>query len=287
MDFVSALKYPFNNSPKVLSIVLTLTILITICIVLIAGAQDWSSHMELLDFQETSEHLTELDAISSTAILGFLGLILLMIMEGFWINGYSIEVIRAVMEDNETMPAVEIGANLSRGFWIFLSGLWYAIVALVLVIAAVLLIGLAGSLAEALGGIAGIAAFILGIGYAFLAGWAYIVGLARFAQSGDRSALFSIRFNMQIAREHRGLSIRLSLFMIAFMLLYGFARSIVESLIGGLMGADIVVTAVIAVVSYHAFNLFQHFSTQHLIAQYGLAFEAAEYDMPRKNKPGF
>ncbi len=284
MDFVRAFKYPFNNSPKVLSIVLTLTVLITLCVVLIVSAQDWSSYMQLAEAHETMDHLGELDPISGAAVLGFLGILALMILGGFWLNGYSVEVIRAIMNNYETMPAVEIGANLSRGFWIFLSALCYGFVALLLIIALVLLAGIFAGIAELLGSIVAIGAFFLVIGFVFVAGWAYFVGLTRYSRSDDRSALFAIMRNMRIAREHRGLSIRLSASMIALMLLYGFVKSIVDSVIGGFMGPDIVVAAAISILTYHAFNLFQHFSTQHLIAQYGLAIEAAGHDMPGKEK---
>ena len=284
MDFAQAFKYPFNNSPKVLSIVLTLTILITLCVVLIVSAQDWSSYLQLAEVHETMDHLGELDPISGAAVFGFLGILALMILGGFWLNGYSVEVIRAIMKNYETMPAVEIGANLRRGFWIFLSALCYGFVSMLLIIALVLIAGIFSSLSEALGGIAGIGGFFVFIAYVFVAGWAYFVGLTRYSRSDDRSALFAIMRNMRIARDHGRLSIRLSAYMIALMLLYGFVKSIADGLIGGFMGPDIVVAAAISILTYHAFNLFQHFSTQHLIAQYGLAIEAAGPDMPSKEK---
>ncbi|MCY4537191.1 MAG: DUF4013 domain-containing protein [Chloroflexi bacterium] len=270
MDFASAFKYPFHNSPKVLSIVLTLTILITFCVVLIVSAGDWSSYMQLAEVHDTMDQLGEMDPLSSTAALGFLGTVVLMILGGFWLNGYSVEVIRAIMDNNETMPGVEIGANLGRGFWIFLSVLWYGFVSLLLIMALVVIAGIFSALSEALGGIAGIAGFIVFIAYVFVAGWAYFVGLARYARGADRSSLFAILHNMRIARAHSGLSLRLSACMIGLMLIYGFVKSIVDGIIGGFLGPDLVVAAAISILTYFAFNLFQHFSTQHLIAQYAM-----------------
>lgn len=284
MDFARAFKYPFHNSPKVLSIVLTLTILITLCVALLVSAHDWSPYMQLAEAHDTMDQLGGMVPLSSPVYLGFLGILALMVLGGFWLNGYSVEVIRAIMNDYETMPAVEIGANLRKGFWIFVSALCYGFIALLLIVALVMFAGVFARFSELVGGIAAIGAFFLVIAYVFVAGWAYFVGLARYARAGDRSALFAVRHNMRIARQHQGLSLRLSAYMIALMLLYGFVKSIVDGVISGFMDPDIVVAAVISILTYHAFNLFQHFSTQHLIAQYGLAIEAAGYDMPGKEK---
>lgn len=285
MDFTRALKYPFQNSPKVLSIVLTLTILISVCIVWIANGHDWSSYLQVADINETMDHMEDLESLSGSVALGFFGLLILMVLGGFWLNGYSVEVLRRIMNHSDTMPPVEIGANLSSGFWVFLSIVWYGFVSIFLAAALIVLIGILSNLASFLGGIAAVAGFFLGVVYVFVAGWAFFVGLTRYARSdGNRSALFDIRRNMRIARDNRGLSIRLSLYMIAFMILYGSAQSLVDNLLGGFLGQDIVVSAVVFVVTYHAFNLFQHFSSQHLIAQYGMAIAG---DDMRKGKPDF
>ncbi len=270
MDFIRAFKYPFHNSAKVISIVLVLTILFTFCIALIASSHDWTSYLQLIGYREALDSVAELDTPGAGAALGLLGLMAVMVFEGFWLSGYSVAVIRAIMKNYDTMPGIEIGANLRKGFWLFLSGLWYGIVSLFLAVVLWFLVGIFSRLSFLLGSVATIGAIILVIAYIFLAGWAYFVGVARYAWAGDRSALFAIMHNMRIAREHRGPSIRLSAFMIALLIIYGIARSLVESAIGGFLGPDIVVAAVIAFITYYAFNLFQHFSTQHLIAQYAL-----------------
>lgn len=270
MDFTRAFKYPFHNSAKVISIVLVLTILFTFCIALIASSYDWSSYLQVLGYREALDSVSELDAPGAGAVLGLLGLMAVMVFEGFWLSGYSVDVIRSIMKNYDTMPGIEIGANLRKGFWLFLSGLWYGIVSLFLGLVLWLLVGVFSKLSSLLGGIASIAAIVMVIAYVFVAGWAYFLGMTRYAWAGDRSTLFAIRHNMRIAREHRALSIRLSAFMIALMIIYGIARWLVESVIGGFIGPDIVVAAVITFITYYAFNLFQHFSTQHLIAQYAL-----------------
>ena len=270
MDFIRAFKYPFHNSAKVISIVLVLTIMFTFCIALIASSHDWTSYLQLIGYREALDSVAELDTPGAGAFLGLLGLMAVMVFEGFWLSGYSVAVIRAIMKNYDTMPGIEIGANLRKGFWLFLSGLWYGIASLFLGIVLWLLVGTFSRLSLLLGSVASIGAILLVIVYIFVAGWAYFVGMARYAWAGDRSALFAILHNMRIAREHRAPSIRLSAFMIALLIIYAIARWIVESVIGGFLGPDIVVAAVVTFITYYAFNLFQHFSTQHLIAQYAL-----------------
>lgn len=270
MDFTRAFKYPFHNSPKVISIVLVLTILFTFCIALIAGSHDWSSYLQLIGYHEALDSVSELDQPGAGAVLGMLGLIAVTVFEGFWLSGYSVEVIRAIMNNYDTLPGIEIGANLRKGFWLFLSGLWYVIASLFLGLVLWLLVGIISKLSVILGNVASIGAIVLAIAYIFLAGWAYFIGVARYAWSDDRSALFAIQHNMRIAREHRNASIRLSAFMIALSIMYAIARWLVDSLLGGFLGPNIVVAAAISFISYFAFNLFQHFSTQHLVAQYAL-----------------
>ena len=270
MDFIRAFKYPFHNSAKVISIVLVLTILFTFCIALIASSHDWTSYLQLIGYREALDSVAELDKPGAGAFLGLFGLMAVMVFEGFWLSGYSVAVIRAIMKNYDTMPGIEIGANLRKGFWLFLSGLWYGISSLFLGIVLWLLVGTFSRLSFLLGSVASIGAILLVIVYIFVAGWAYFVGMARYAWAGDRSALFAILHNMRIAREHRAPSVRLSAFMIALFIIYAIARWIVESVIGGFLGPDIVVAAVVTFITYYAFNLFQHFSTQHLIAQYAL-----------------
>lgn len=268
MDFTRAFKYPFHNSAKVISIVLILTILFTLCIALIAGSHDWSSYLQLIGYREALDSVNELDKPGGGAVLGLFGLIAVMVLEGFWLSGYSVDVIRAIMNNYDTMPDIEIGANLRKGFWLFLSGLAYGIASLILLLVVWMLVGIFFKLSSLLGSIVSIGAVLLAIVYVFVAGWAYFVGVARYAWSEDRSALFSILHNMRIAREHRGPSMRLSAFMVALFILYGIAKWLVDSVVGGFLGPDIVVAAAISFISYYAFNLFQHFSTQHLVAQY-------------------
>ena len=284
MDFVRAFKYPFHNSAKVISIVLVLTIIFTFFVILVANSFDWTPHLQTFGYGVDAGPADESVEPGAGLFAGLFGLLAFVILGGFWINGYSVDVVRTVMHGNDTMPNVEVGANLRKGFWIFLSGLWYGIAALVVLGILVLIGSLLSNIGGLIGVLAMLAAIIAGIGYVCLSGWAYLIGIAIYAAQGKRDALFSITKNIEIVRANIGISFTLLIYNLILYAIYSLVRGILERLFGAVVGADLVVAATIGFIIYFAVNLFLHFSTQHLIAQYGLALELYEYDMPGKEK---
>lgn len=271
MNFARAFKFPYENGAKVITIVLVLTIAFTACIALIASSHDWSSYLQVIGYREALESIEQLDAPGAGAIYGLIGLMIVMVLEGFWLSGYSADVVRAVVNGNDTLPAIKFGANLRKGFWLFLSSLFYLVVAVLVMVILYFAASIFAQMAGFLGLIATIAAVVFGVCFVCLAGWGYFVGMARYAIGGQRGALFQMSRNIGIARQNVSTSIWLTVFLIILVIIYNIARSLVDGLFGGLLGGDIVVAAAITFISYYAFNLFQHFSSQHLIAQYALA----------------
>lgn len=272
MDFIRAFKFPFRNSPKVISIVLTLTIAFVICVMLMANAVPWESSMEVAG-DWTSVEVHNMD-FSASAVVGLLGLFaLLVVVGGFWMNGYSIAVIREVMHGSDSMPAVDFAQNLRQGAWLFISALAIIALNVILWVAALVAVSITGSLGlpEILTVIVTLSGFVLAVAVAALTGWAYFIGMARYAIERERASLFAIAANIGIARANIGSGLRLALMMLLLSAIYGLVRGAVEGLLGGFAGSDVVVMAAVSVSVYFGFNLFQHFSTQHLIAQYALA----------------
>ena len=161
--------------------------------------------------------------------------------------------------------------NLREGFWLFLSTLWYILAACLFCIILYVLYSIATGLGGLIGTLVGLATALAAIAFFVLAGWGYFVGMARYAVENDRSPLFQIVRNMRTARANLGLGFRLVLYFIALSIIYGIVRSLVEGVLGGFIGSDIVIAVALSAVVYFAFNLFQHFSTQHMIAQYAMA----------------
>ena len=283
MDFVTALKYPFNSAAKVFSIVLVMTIAFAVCLALIIGSYDWSSLAEAvnsgineaLGAVETSgdaashellneEQMEGLGVGLGRAALGLLGLVIVSVVGGFWFSGYSVDVVRAVMAGRDVLPAVEFGRNMRAGFMLFLSAVLYGLLFIVYLIA----VGLLSNL----GGLIVFIAAIAAIPFLFVMGWGYYIGMARYAAEGDSGAVFQIWRNMKTARANIGPGVSLVFFQIVLGFIYNIGTRVLDGLINGITGSGgVLLTAlVISVIVFFALNLFQHFSAQHLIAQYAM-----------------
>ena len=95
-------------------------------------------------------------------------------------------------------------------------------------------------------------------------GWAYLIGMARFAAAGERKASWQIFLNLRLARENWRGGAKLLLYMIALTLIYGVVRSLVDTALGGFTGSFGMASIALSIIIYYIFNLMQHFSTQHL-----------------------
>ena len=69
-------------------------------------------------------------------------------------------------------------------------------------------------------------------------GWAYFVGMARFALEGNYRASWQIRRNIRVARKNWRKGITLLLYMIALSIIYGIVREIVAGIFGGIMDPE-------------------------------------------------
>ena len=285
MNFSSAFKYPFHNFAKVLSIVLALTIAFAVFTALIINSHDWSPLLVgILGHGAADAYAEPMQPIGGTTIVGIVGLLLVAIASGFWLSGYSLEVIRGVMREDKWMPAVNFGANLKDGAYLFASSVAYWILFILLAVVLALANGILGHIGV-LGGLVVLASVALMAASAFVMGWAYFVGMARFALEGDYRASWRIRDNMRIARANWQKGVTLLFYMIALSIIYGIVRSIAEGVFGGLIGANLLASATLTIIIYYIFNLMQHFSTQVLIAQYAaeIGLRSDRYD-PEKDK---
>ncbi len=286
MNFTNAIKYPFQNFAKVMSIVLAMTIAFAVFIAMIINSHDWTPLLTAMTNLDVSQSHTEtLQPLSGTTITGVFGLLLVAIVSGFWLSGYSVEVIRAVMREETWMPEVNLGQNIKDGVALFAASAAYWGLFVLLMVVMVTLTGLLGQIIDILGLLAALASFVIVVGAALVMGWAYFVGMARFAAEGDYRAAWQIRRNIRIARENRGPGFTLLLYMIAISLLYGVVRQVVDGVFGGLLNANMLAGVTLSLIIYYLFNLMQHFSTQHLIAQYAwkIGLRSDHYN-PEKDK---
>ena len=284
MSFSNAFRYPFQNLARVISVVLVLTIAFSIFISLMINSHDWSPLLAQLygvDMLDTG--MDEFQSLNGTTVLGLFGLLSVVIVSGFWLSGYSIEVIRAVMRDEEYLPGIALGRNLRDGFYLFVASIAYWVLFIAVIVFVSIVASFVG-LSDGFGRFIAIASVPLIAAAVCLMGWGYFVGMARFAAEGDYRASWQIWRNMRIAKRHWGTGISLFLMMIAFSIIYGVVRGTVDSVLGGIAGGNLLAGITLSIIIYYVFNLMQHFSTQHLIAQYGLALELYEREMPGKEK---
>ena len=275
MSFSNAFRYPFQNVAKVLSIVLVMTIAFAVFIGLMLNSHDWSPLLSQIYNLDPNDYVIgEPEPMGVVPWLGVFGLIVVAVVSGFWISGYSVEVIRSIWNDVEFMPDIDFGRNLKDGFYLFLSSVIYWVLFIILLAVETIVLQATGSLG-AINALLVIAAVAVTVITAAVMGWAYLVGMARFAAEGDHRVVYQIRPNMRIARQNWTNGAGLLVYMIILSIIYGIFRGIVDGIFGGVEG---MLGITLSLVIYYVFNLMQHFSTQHLIAQYAVQIEIADDD---------
>ncbi|MYD09213.1 MAG: DUF4013 domain-containing protein [Chloroflexi bacterium] len=267
MSFSNAFRYPFQNFARVLSIVLVMTIAFAVFIGLLLNSHDWSPLIAQIYGLDPTEYLIgEPQALGAAPLIGVVGLIAVAVLSGFWISGYSIEVIRSVWAEIEYLPDFDFGRNVKDGFYLFLSSVAYWIILIVLLVVEMFIFQATSSLG-AINALVAIIAVPLTVIVIAIMGWAYFVGMARFAAGGDHRVVYQIRRNMRTANVNWTNGAGLVVYMIVLSIIYGIVRGIVDGIFGNVAG---MLGITLSIVIYYVFNLMQHFSTQHLIAQYAV-----------------
>ena len=291
MSFSDAFKYPFRNFAKVLSIVLVLAIALSLCIALMLNTHDWIPLLETIyGIEQPIGAADTAMPMSGTAVIGTVGLLLVVVLSGFWLTGYSIEIIRSVTRRDDWMPKIEFGRNVKDGFFLFVASIAYGLLLILLLVVLYLPINLVGSIAI-LGFLALLAFILVSLGGIALLGWAYFIGMARFAAESDRGALWQFGRNLRLARENWRAGVKLNLKMIAMSIIYVVVFTIVDAIVegvsAGIFSSELVAAFTVSIISYYVFNLTQHFSTQHLIAQYAAEIGiGGDHYNPEKDKVG-
>lgn len=301
MDFTTALSYPYKSLAKVFTIVLVMTIGVAVFLGMILNSFDWIGYIYYL--QELAQYggssypfVPRYDTNQAQLIVGILGLFGLAIVQGFWISGYSIRIIRAIIDESQTLPAIVFGVDLAKGFYLFLSSILYAVV----FIPFVLVVGFLMAMTAGPYGTSGLSiliycsAILVAIPFLFVAGWAYFIGMARCAAEDSNSALFQIWTNMRIARENTRASFSLIGYQILLFLVYLFIGQVAGKVFEVVSGAFVtdyinetmlLVIMIISLMLQLAFSIVQQFSNIHLIAQYAQRIGIADsYDDKDKNK---
>lgn len=282
MDFSQALTYPFKSIAKVITIVLVMTIAFAVFLGMILNSFDLYEYLKA--FQVASyygyEFMPNLTPPSPMIIPGIIGFFVVMIVQGFWLSGYSIRVIRAAIDGFEKLPAIVFKQDLLRGFYLFLSSLLYGLVSLPFFAVLAIIIAMTASGSEAAAGLAMLSfcsAILIAIPFAIIMGWGYFVGMARYAAEDGHGALFQIWTNMRIARNNWKPSLSLAGYQFLLGLIYWFLSQFVNNAINlvstpflgnSFNQITILIAFLIPFMLSVGLNIVQQFSNMHLIAQY-------------------
>jgi hypothetical protein len=295
MDFTSALLYPFKSIAKVLTIVLVITIAVAMFIGMLLNSYDWVGFIRALQYNlslygsdyQPANPFPFYETPIGMFIPAIIGLFIVGIMTWLWSSGYSIRVIRHVMDGYEKLPNIQLGKDMMTGIYLFLLNLFYGVIFFVFLIAVGILAALftGSNSGGGLSSLIVLGAFFVSIPLLILMGWAYFIGMARYAADDDRSALFQLGTNLSIARQNVKISFSLTGYLVllglTFLFVSQFASNVLQLFATPFFGSNQDQTSIlIAIVGSFmmslALNIVQEFSRMHLVAQY--AYHIGLYD---------
>lgn len=272
MNFTEALGYSFkgHNIPKILTIVL---------VFIIIGVSIFVASILL-------ESVALIFALFPV-LLGF----------SLFVGGYTISVIRSVMDGDDFLPSIQIGRDLGRGAVVMIAGIIYSIPFFILFALIFAVIGIAtpvdygSSSAEPNISVlfmfcGAMLAFVI-IGFGFV--YSLLVGQIRYAAENRAGALFNIPKNFGIVMSNIGTTLGLFIRQIALGIVFAIFSSVIGNIIlafaGGLfndmvyvetaedfvqLGMPLAIFGSIYYIFVLTVNLMQSFSGAHLVAGYGI-----------------
>ena len=270
MSIGKALRYPYQNPARLLFLVLAQSLLIFTLPVLSGGY--------LVRYFETNSFSTFVN-LAACAIF---------VLDVIWLHGYSVAVIRSVLNGEEAPPRVQLTRNLREGCGMLLATLVYAVPICIVFGVAIHLQNVAFHSYLANGGAYDyslalgvfVAVLVIHAAWIWLARSVYDIGVARFAANDYRDSLFEMSHNFSFMRRNLKTTVAHSLLQALLLAMFGLLAIYVISVGTELIPApELHVlenmaafnwTAVAALVLTFVYLLYWHAST-HLLAQYTLA----------------
>lgn len=279
MNIDSALQYPFKSIAKVLTIVLIFATGFAFLLAMLLNSIDFMAYMQAAAYYIEYEFMPALDPPSGMFVPAIIGLVILLLVQGFWISGYGISVIRHILEGYEKLPEFDFGKNMMDGLALFFASIWYGLAYLPIMFVFMIILGMT-SANDGTAGLAVVtfcAGIIAVIPFTALMGWAYFVGMARTAVDNDRSALFQIPTNFGIARKNVKACLTLMGFQILLAIIFGIASQginwLLEFVSDIFVGNSVdnntfLVIVIISLTVTFTVNVIQQFSSLHILAQF-------------------
>lgn len=269
MSFGDALGFPFKaeNLPKTLNFILIYVIITASVMVL--GLLANAFEIALL--------------VSAIVGLGY----------SFFVSGYMIEVIRRIMDADESLPPSDLGRDLKRGGAVFVASLVYMIPFFILFFCAFGVMGASMSSMDFSGSSYGrggnspdgsaimmvCGLMIVGVVAAFFIFNSLLIGMIRYAAEDRSGAMFEFGTNLSYVTSNAGAFMGLFLRSFGIGFIYGFLQGIVTGILqtdaqlldSGFnnVGFGLMALIVVETVITQTLALMSQFSVAHLQAKLG------------------
>jgi hypothetical protein len=266
MSFGKAFSYPFQDSniAKILTITLVFAILIATSFTLLASTLD--------DFN---------GLMNFVLAVGFLSL-----AQALFLSGYGVSIIRAVMNGESKLPAVNLLEDLGRGV-VMMIGFTVYMLPLFTVFFCTLMVGTFDTENMTLF----FMMILIILPLIFVMAWAAMVGMVRYAAEENANTLFQMGQNISLATSNIGLCFSLLGNQILLGIVWGIGGTVLSSIYDGMtQGAltydasmtNILTIIIIGYIIQTVVNIISQFSNMHLIAQFGLQLGMATEKMKRE-----
>lgn len=273
MSFVAALKFPYQNIPKILKIALSFT-LAFVGMMFVAYLLSLVSEGTLSDVQ-----IIFVSLLSVIIAITFLCVPL-------FLSGYGIRIIRIVTRGHNILPATQILRDIGRGIIVFFAAFLYSLPLIAIVF-------MVGSVADL---IQNEAVSVFGVLIIVIAaiwiGLAFIIGMARYAIQEESGKLFSFGENAHLARTNIVAGLKLlgwqSLIAIFYAIMTQVFLIVFYSIINWNVFTGDTFFSWMAwmagyLVGYFVIILFPQTSYLHLIAQFAQKIGLVDEKSKRKN----
>ncbi len=253
MRMLEAIRYPWRSIPKILNMVLVISIVL-VAIFSLAERGNRMSRESIYYYSHDGESLIYLSifALFGTALIAFI-----------WLSGYSLEVIRHVYDGQSRLPAVHFGRNLAEGFMLLLSRVLWGAVLLFLFGLLYEILRPDGNIRHALDGVL-VAAFVLGA-------FEFQVAMARYAVERRSGTAFELITNLSTVFQNMRAFFGMICCQIVLIVIYIIPANAVVGLFSpryvGYRENDYWIVIGLACVCL-MLSLLQHFSSLHLLSRF-------------------
>ena len=251
MRILEAIRFPWRSIPKILTMVL----MISIVLVAIFSLAERGNQMS-----RESSYYSEGESLLYLGVFALFGAALIAFI---WLSGYSLDVIRHIYDGQSRLPAVHFGRNLAEGFMLLLSRVLWGAVLLFLFGLLYEILRPDGNIRNALDTVL-VAAFVLGA-------LEFQVAMARYAVESRFGAAYELITNLTTLFRNLRAFFGMIGCQIVLIVIYIIPANAAVGLVSpryiGSRENDYLIVIGLACVCL-MLSLLQHFSSLHLLSRF-------------------